>query len=230
VKHEHASFNFKVKNLDTAGDGSFEGMLAAYGNVDYGNDLIEPGAFVRTLNAKRSVPLLWQHDPKQPIGTLECTDSPQGLMVKGQLLMSLPMAEDAYKLLKSKVISGLSIGYDTIQESVIDGVRHLKELRLWEGSIVTFAMNPLATVTAVKSLSADDQAQHLKAINRHRKAIDSHQRQMREHLKSMIADFEDENDTEDTAIDEEEELRQEQMSKMFVAELRKLSEQARELA
>lgn len=231
MKHEHASFSFKVKDLDAAGAGSFTGLLAAYNNVDFGNDLIEPGAFARTLNSKKTYPLLWQHNPSDPIGTLEVTDTPQGLMVKGQLLLSDPTAMKAYQLLKAKVISGLSIGYDTIKDAMEDGVRHLKELRLWEGSIVTFPMNELATVSSVKAVSDADKAKHLKSIDMHRKAIDRHQRGIRENLKALFDNPDDEDEFDDPALLEDNEGDgEDEMSKAFLVEMRKLVEQAQELA
>lgn len=144
-------FNLQVKAI--APDGSFEGVLAVYDNVDLGGDSILPGAFTKTIQEHGDeVPMLWQHDTKEPIGTLTLTDSPNALLVKGQLLMDLPMAQKAYLLLKGGIIKGLSIGYDTIKKDIEGGVRKLKEIRLWEGSIVTFPMNPLAMVTAIKSL------------------------------------------------------------------------------
>lgn len=54
-------------------------------------------------------------------------------------------------------IRGLSIGYDTLLSDFVDGVRHLKELRLWEGSVVTFPMNEMATVTSIKMADEDDE-------------------------------------------------------------------------
>jgi hypothetical protein len=149
------SFTFKMKQLlDDDPEGYFEGQLAVYNVTDLGGDVIVPGAFSRSIQAKGSqVPLLWQHDPSQPIGVLTLIDGPNALSVQGQLLLDLPMAESAYTLLKNKIIRGLSIGYDTIKESFEDNVRVLKELRLWEGSIVTFPMNEQAMVTSIKSLS-----------------------------------------------------------------------------
>jgi uncharacterized protein len=225
---ERANFNLKIKSISE--DGAFVGMGAVFNNIDLGKDRILPGAFDRTLQAGKNWPLLWQHDPASPIGTFKATATAQGLLIEGQLLLSDPTGAKAYNLLKNQVIKGLSIGYDTIKSAFVDDVRELQELKLWECSIVTFPMNESAMVTGIKAMSDAVRGEHLKAINRHRRAIDSHQRQMREHLKAMIADFEDENDTEDTAIDEEEELRQEQMSKAFVAELQKLVESAKELA
>jgi len=165
---QRRAFSFKVKQLDNADPvGSFEGMLAVYGNVDLGGDAIVPGAFTRTLqNHGNQVPLLWQHKPDDPIGTLQLSDTPTGLAAKGQLELDLPTARVAYTLLKAKVIKGLSIGYDTITDSIDDGVRYLKELRLWEGSLVTFPMNEQATVSAVKTISAEDDREILAAIRR----------------------------------------------------------------
>lgn len=155
-----ANLSVTIKSLQA--DGTFEGALAVYNNVDLGGDQILPGAFTKTIQEKgNQVPLLWQHDPSKPIGTLTLVDSPDALRVKGQLLMEIDDAKRAYLLIKAKVIKGLSIGYDTIKDSVSDGVRQLKELRLWEGSIVTFPMNEAAAITAVKRAgkSADDSEQ-----------------------------------------------------------------------
>lgn len=145
------SIPLEIKAL--ADDGTFEGKLAVYGNVDLGKDMIEPGAFKKTMAEKGNrVPLLWQHDPYIPIGDLELRDTPEALYVKGRLLKDdVPQAKTAYALIKAGVIKGLSIGYDSVKDSIEGGVRHLKELRLWEGSIVTFPMNEAATITAVKS-------------------------------------------------------------------------------
>ncbi len=152
-KRETKSFSLEVKALQE--DGTFEGILAAYGNVDLGGDLIERGAFAKTLQESGGeVPMLWQHDPAQPIGIMKLKDSPEGLIASGHLLLEVPQAKTAYLLLKAKVIKGLSIGFDTIQDSVDKGIRHLKELRLWEGSLVTFPMNLQALVSSVKARQA----------------------------------------------------------------------------
>ena len=64
--------------------------------------------------------------------------------------MELPKAQEAYVLLKSGAIDGLSIGYE-VAKAVRDrqtGVRHLLEVSLWEISLVTFAANQAARITA----------------------------------------------------------------------------------
>jgi HK97 family phage prohead protease len=138
---------------DIADDGTFHGDLAVYSKEDLGGDVILPGAFTKTIQERGSqVPLLWQHKSDEPIGTLTLHDSPDALRVSGKLLMELPTAQKAYRLIKAGVIKGLSIGYDTIKDNVDNGVRYLKELRLWEGSIVTFPMNEMAMINAIKAM------------------------------------------------------------------------------
>ena len=112
--------------------GKFTGIAAVYGNVDLGGDKIMPGAFTRTLAAGKQYPLLWQHDQTQPIGTVNATETPQGLLVEGQFCSRTPTAAKAYNLLMAKVIKGMSIGYDTIKSTFDGDVRELQELRLWE--------------------------------------------------------------------------------------------------
>jgi HK97 family phage prohead protease len=135
-----------------APDGSFTGSLAVYNNVDLGGDLIEPGAFTKTiLEHGDQVPLLWQHKADKPIGMLTLVDGADALRVKGQLLMDVPDARNAYVLIKARIVKGLSIGFDTVKDAVDGAVRRLKEIRLWEGSIVTFPMNERALITSVKA-------------------------------------------------------------------------------
>lgn len=149
-------FKFQIKQVNE--DGTFEGVAAVYGNVDLGNDVIEPGAFTKTLKDKKSeVPLLWQHDPTEPIGKGVLTDSKEGLLIAGQLVLESDVARKAYALMKAGILKGLSIGYDTVvsEYDTASDIRKLKELRLWEVSVVTFPMNPKAQVTAVKADGAE---------------------------------------------------------------------------
>jgi hypothetical protein len=54
----------ELKSLED--DGSFEGIAAAYGNVDSQGDRIEPGTF-KSAEGER-IPLLFAHKTDQPIG------------------------------------------------------------------------------------------------------------------------------------------------------------------
>jgi HK97 family phage prohead protease len=222
---ERRDFTFKIKSVDEAG--KFTGLAAVFNSVDLGGDKILPGAFTRTLAAGKTFPLLWQHDPAQPIGTVKATETQQGLAVEGQLLLSDATGLKAYNLLKAGVIKGQSIGYETIKDQMVGDVRELVEVRLWECSIVTFPMNESAMVTGIKAMSDDTRGEHLKAINVHRKAIDRHQRGIREHLKAMSDAFDDDPEDEALLLDEGDD---EDTTKAFVAELQKLALAAQELA
>lgn len=139
-----------------AAEGQFEGVLSPYGNVDGGRDVVEPGAFTKTLKEQGLTRvLLWQHKVDTPIGELTLEDRQDGLWAKGQLLMDLPEAQKAYLLIKTRIIKGLSIGFESIKDSIEGGIRHLKEVKLYEGSIVTFPMNEMALITAVKGKRGD---------------------------------------------------------------------------
>lgn len=146
-------FRLDVKAVND--EGTFDGMLSVYGNLDLGGDVVERGAFTKTLHDGGDVrPLLWQHDQKQPIGTLRLRDTEVGLECRGALVMGVTRGREAHELMKAGALKGLSIGFDTIEsKAAIDGkgVRRLKEIRLWEGSLVTFPMNQMAQVSSVKS-------------------------------------------------------------------------------
>jgi len=147
------SKNFKLKIKQIGEKGEFEGYAATFGNEDMVGDVIEPGAFTKTLQENPNVPILWQHKPDEPIGiTTEIVQDQHGLYVKGQLNLATTRGREAYELLKQGVIKGLSIGYETLKETWINGVRHIKEVRLWEYSLVTFPANTSAQVVAVKSV------------------------------------------------------------------------------
>lgn len=149
---EHKSFRCELKALET--EGEFEGYAAVFGNEDMQGDVIEPGAFRKTLQENGGrVPILWQHRPDEPIGIgLSAVEDERGLRVRGRLALETARGREAWALIKQGVLRGLSIGYDTIKEAWEGGVRRLKEVRLWEWSLVTFPANPLARVTGTKAV------------------------------------------------------------------------------
>ena len=125
--------------------------------MDDGGDIIEPGAFSRTIKENFDrIKILSQHnDCDLPIGKpIELREDDKGLFVRGKI-SDTQKGRDVQTLLKDGVLNELSIGYDAITFDFDSdkGVRHLKEVRLWEISIVTWAMNDQATIDEVKSLA-----------------------------------------------------------------------------
>ncbi len=63
-------FRLELKAVEE--DGTFEGMLSVFNVVDLGGDMVMPGAFTKTIaDNDGKVVMLWQHETKEPIGTLQ---------------------------------------------------------------------------------------------------------------------------------------------------------------
>lgn len=154
IGHERKSLQFKVDSMDEE-QGIFEGYASVFGNVDSGGDIMEPGAFSKCLeNGWERVKILALHnDCWLPIGIpLELKEDDRGLYIKGKI-SDTAMGRDIKTLLKDGVLTEMSIGYDAVTAPVdADGIRHLKEVELWEVSLVTWAMNEEAAVTGYKAL------------------------------------------------------------------------------
>jgi len=143
----------EIKSINV--DGTFEGYASVFGEEDLSRDVIEPGAFKDSLNRRgiAGIKMLFQHDPNQPIGVWEdLRELPRGLYARGKLLMEVVRAREVLSLMLAGALDGLSIGFRTIKarKDGNGGVRHIEQVDLWEVSVVTFPMQPLARVSAVK--------------------------------------------------------------------------------
>lgn len=159
-----AACAFEFKLADPEGDvATFTGYGSKFGNIDNGRDMVVKGAFEESISAKGpgKIKMLWQHDPGQPIGVwTDMKEDGQGLKVSGKLLLSIQKAKEAYEMMKAGIVDGLSIGFRTMKESYDTekggrGYRKIEKADLWEISLVTFPMNPKATVMAVKTMPTD---------------------------------------------------------------------------
>lgn len=135
----------------TVTDGTvISGYASLFGRKDQGGDSVAKGAYDASLKRDRSIKMLWQHDPAQPIGVWdEVRADETGLWVKGRILTDVAKGKEAAALIAAGAIDGLSIGYRTVKATKDDaGGRLLSELELWEVSLVTFPMLPDARVAA----------------------------------------------------------------------------------
>jgi len=137
------------------------GYASLFGAKDQGGDQVESGAYAASLKSLKSggraVKMLWQHDPSQPIGVWdEVFEDKKGLYVSGRILEEVRAGAEALALLRAGAIDGLSIGYRTLKASKTqDGGRALKQLDLWEVSLVTFPMLPEARVQSSQDQEED---------------------------------------------------------------------------
>jgi HK97 family phage prohead protease len=136
-------------------DGIVEGYASLFGAIDQARDMVMPGAFAATLKARglRRIPMLFQHDPAEPIGIwLDLHEDARGLFARGRLIPDVQRAREVLALVRAGAIDGLSIGFRTAGARVDPKtrVRKVAAVDLWEISIVTFPLLTGARVTAVK--------------------------------------------------------------------------------
>jgi len=154
------SFDARLQLKALAASGGFSGYASIFDVVDQSRDVMAPGAFAASLAAwaaKGRLPaMLWQHDAAEPIGAWdEMREDVRGLHVAGRLFVDdIARARQAYALLKSGALTGLSIGFRTV-EAIYDEasrVRRLLEVELHEVSLVTFPALDAARVGDVKAV------------------------------------------------------------------------------
>jgi len=171
---EHKSFGFEVKVVDLE-QGTFDGYASTFGVVDDGADVVEPGAFAKTIQERFSrIRVGYNHNFDDPIGkpialTEHTRDQlpeslrarfPQavgGLYTKSQISLTT-RGRDVLTLLRDGVLNEMSFAYDPIKFDFDENpatksqVRHLREVRLWEYGPVTWGMNEAAMITGAKSV------------------------------------------------------------------------------
>ena len=151
------TFKFEVKNFDAEAR-TVEGLAAVFGNYDMNGDKFFPGVFTKSIQelgpaGKDRIVLLAQHDKEKPIGRiLELTEVPEGLYVKAYLGTHRD-GDDYYRMAQEGIMNEFSVGYKTINKIPNnEGGYDIKEVQLWEVSMVTFAMNEESVITEVKSI------------------------------------------------------------------------------
>lgn len=141
------------------GSGGLEGYASLFDEVDDGRDRVRPGAYTKTLEQFHKngfMPVAHDWDGL-PIGFVnEAREDQKGLWVEIRY-HSTQAAQDARTVAAERLAAGksvaLSIGYEVApggSESK-DGVRDLKELNLYEISMVNVPMLRSAGVTSVKA-------------------------------------------------------------------------------
>jgi len=151
---EFKDFSFEVKGVDSE-QRIVEGYASTY-DKDQVDDIVMPGAFTKSLQERfpaGKIKLLWQH--MDPIGIpVEMQEDDKGLYVKCRVSQT-QLGDDALQLVKDGVIDRFSIGFSVPRDKARvddDGTRRISEVKLYEVSLVTFAANEAAVLTAVKSL------------------------------------------------------------------------------
>lgn len=145
-----------IKDIDEK-EGRITGYFSVFGNVDSDGDMMMPGCFKKTLqeNYKR-IKHLYQHDPWKPLsGTkdnkLVVQEDAFGLYFDSTVSKT-SWGRDTIRLYVDGVVDEQSFGFQTVKSNDKEGRREITEVKLWEGSTVTWGANELTITTGVKSL------------------------------------------------------------------------------
>ena len=170
MKRKVRNFAFDVKQVDE--EGHFSGYGSVYNVIDAYSEKVAPGAFANSLrkwmSRGRLPPALWQHRSAEPVGPFtKMVEDERGLYVEGQLLVKdVQRAREARALMQAKAVDGLSIGFNSIIEewNKDEMILTLKEIDLWEVSIVTFPANQESLITEVRGMFVDGNVPSIKEI------------------------------------------------------------------
>jgi HK97 family phage prohead protease len=134
--------------------GIVKGYGSIFGNRDSDDDVIERGAYTKTIQENGSrVRYLWQHDITKPIGKMtELYEDEKGLAFVAEVPKTT-LGRDALELMKYGVINENSVGILPIVKDwhEEEKTRYIKEVKLYEVSAVTLASNDRAMINEVKS-------------------------------------------------------------------------------
>ena len=142
-----------VNDVDTK-NRIITGYLSHFGNRDHDDDVIDKGAFTKSINEnKDNIFFLNQHDWKQPHGKFSVLkEDSKGLYFESEPLIDTSYSSDAIKLYAAGIVKEHSIGFTTIK--AIQGEnwkRTIKEVKLYEGSNVTMGSNSQTPFLGFKS-------------------------------------------------------------------------------
>ncbi len=145
---------FTVKSVDEE-QRVIEG-IATTPSTDRMGDIVEPEG----AQFKLPLPLLWQHDSKQPVGEVVAAKAtPDGITFQAQFA-KIPepgplkdRIDAAWQSIKYKLVKGMSIGFNPIESSQIKDTwaEHFLKWEWLELSCVTIPANVDASITSIKS-------------------------------------------------------------------------------
>ena len=142
-----------IKDIDEA-KGVITGYFSIFGNVDSDKDVIPKGAYKKTLSENYTrVKHLYQHDPFKPLSgvknsMLKVSEDAKGLYFESTISQT-SWGRDAIKLYADGVVDEHSVGFQTIKSVDRNDYREITEIKLWEGSTVTWGANEMARSKSV---------------------------------------------------------------------------------
>ena len=193
---EYKSFNTTVEEKD---GGAVRAYASTFDRIpDAVGDIVAPGAFEKTLanwrESGKPIPLLWGHDTDDPFSNIgAATDygtDERGLWFDASFDAENEKAQYVRKLVKEGRVFQCSFAYavnDSSPVTLDDGrkANELRELDLFEISIVQIPANQNATIEEVKSAEEKEEAMTEVKAGRRNSAKDTNE------LKRIVSAAED---------------------------------------
>jgi HK97 family phage prohead protease len=151
-------FDVGFKDMDIH-KGIVTGYFAMFNNKDLDGDVIERGAFAKTVQergpkGKQLIKYLLDHDKNKVVAKInELYEDEKGLYYEAKI-GTHALGQDFMKMIESDLINQHSFGFKTIKEEYDSQAKanRLKELMMYEGSAIQFlGANPETNVIGLKS-------------------------------------------------------------------------------
>jgi HK97 family phage prohead protease len=156
---EYKNYNAEIKDMDSERM-TVTGYFASFGNEDYDDDIIMPGAATKTIaergpKGSNEIFFLNQHNYAQPHGKPMVLEAQEKGIYFESKIAPTSYGRDAMILYAEGIVVQHSIGFSTIKSDYDQntGMRMIKEIKLYEGSNVTLGANPNTPFTGFKSLT-----------------------------------------------------------------------------
>lgn len=158
-----------IKDIDISTK-TVTGYLSAFNNVDSDNDIIEKGAFSKSINERfNDIFYLQQHDWTKPLGKFnKLVEDEKGLYFEGTIV-DTSFGIDQLKLYEAGIVKEHSIGFITMKsENPNNEPRIIKEVKLFEGSAVTLGANSSTPFLGFKSATIEAKDLYKKIVKAHK--------------------------------------------------------------
>jgi HK97 family phage prohead protease len=136
--------------------GIVTGYFSAFNNIDSDGDVIVSGAYKKSIAengpmGRNRIMHLLQHNPLMPLAKpIELMEDAKGLRFTSKITET-SYGKDVIKLYSEGVFNEHSVGFEIIKADNKAGYREIKEIKLWEGSTVTWGANPNTPIESMKS-------------------------------------------------------------------------------
>ncbi len=157
-----------IKDIDEK-TSTVTGYFSIFGNVDSDGDMIMPGAYKRTLqNNYHRLKHLNQHNSLQVLsgtkkGNLLVKEDNRGLYFESRM-SETSYGKDVIILYKDGALDEHSVGFNIVKQQKASDYNEIIEMKLWEGSSVTWAANEAATSKSMDKTAICKMQEFMKAL------------------------------------------------------------------